>query len=54
MCREKPYRAILYTLGALLAIPFNVWIEILAVFWAIVGNKHQFYVVNKDWNVQHV
>lgn len=35
-------------IGALLTIPFNVWIENIAVVWGILGDKNGFYVVKKD------
>uniref|UniRef100_A0A8D8LF99 Beta-1,4-mannosyltransferase egh n=1 Tax=Cacopsylla melanoneura TaxID=428564 RepID=A0A8D8LF99_9HEMI len=35
-------------LGALCTIPVNVLIENVAVIWGLFGNKHTFYVVNKE------
>ena len=32
---------------SILAIPFNVVIENIAVIWGIISNKHKFYVVQK-------
>uniref|UniRef100_A0A914WTH8 Glycosyltransferase 2-like domain-containing protein n=1 Tax=Plectus sambesii TaxID=2011161 RepID=A0A914WTH8_9BILA len=49
-----PWRLVMYTVGALLTIPFNIWIENLAVLWGMIGQKHQFYVVKKDWQVLDV
>lgn len=40
------YCAIL--VGALCTIPFNVAIEVIAVVWGIFGEKHKFYVVQKQ------
>uniref|UniRef100_A0A1B6HJR4 Glycosyltransferase 2-like domain-containing protein n=1 Tax=Homalodisca liturata TaxID=320908 RepID=A0A1B6HJR4_9HEMI len=34
--------------GALCTIPVNVCIENVAVIWGLFGNKHKFYVVNKE------
>ncbi|XP_054263608.1 beta-1,4-mannosyltransferase egh [Macrosteles quadrilineatus] len=34
--------------GALCTIPVNICIENLAVIWGLFGNKHKFYVVNKE------
>jgi len=39
---------LIYTLAALVAIPFNIWIENMAVLSGICSNKFEFYVVNKD------
>lgn len=41
-------RFTLCILGALCTIPVNVLIENVAVIWGLFGNKHTFYVVNKD------
>lgn len=54
VCRQRPWRLLLYTTGALLTIPFNIWIENLAVLWGMFGHKHQFYVVKKDWQTLDV
>lgn len=32
----------------MLTIPFNVWIENIAVLWGMLGDKNGFYVVKKD------
>lgn len=37
--------------GALSTIPFNLIIENVAVIWGIFGNKHKFYVVNKEYKL---
>lgn len=42
------FRFILCICGALCTIPVNVLIENVAVIWGLFGNKHKFYVVNKD------
>ncbi|KAK9497293.1 hypothetical protein O3M35_004638 [Rhynocoris fuscipes] len=39
---------ILCIVGAVATIPFNIVIENLAVIWGLFGNKHKFYIVNKD------
>uniref|UniRef100_A0A224XPE3 Putative beta-14-mannosyltransferase egh n=1 Tax=Panstrongylus lignarius TaxID=156445 RepID=A0A224XPE3_9HEMI len=39
---------ILCLLGAVATIPVNIVIENLAVIWGLFGNKHKFYIVNKD------
>uniref|UniRef100_A0A914V0T0 Uncharacterized protein n=1 Tax=Plectus sambesii TaxID=2011161 RepID=A0A914V0T0_9BILA len=39
--RQRPWRLVMYTVGALLTIPFNIWIENLAVLWGMIGQKHQ-------------
>jgi egghead protein (zeste-white 4 protein) len=41
-------RLIIFILGALLTIPFNIIIENIAVVWGLFGNKYHFYVVNKE------
>lgn len=41
---------LLCVIGALCTIPFNVVIENIAVMWGCFGNKHSFYVVNKQLN----
>lgn len=41
-------RFILCICGALCTIPVNVLIENVAVIWGLFGNKHKFYVVNKE------
>ncbi|XP_075235092.1 beta-1,4-mannosyltransferase egh isoform X1 [Lycorma delicatula] len=42
------FRFVLCICGALCTIPINVLIENVAVIWGLFGNKHKFYVVNKD------
>lgn len=39
---------VLCVVGALATIPFNIMIENTAVVWGFFGNKHRFYVVNKE------
>ncbi|XP_074598118.1 beta-1,4-mannosyltransferase egh [Brevipalpus obovatus] len=34
-------------IGALCVMPFNVMVEIIAVFWGLIGNKYRFYIVQK-------
>uniref|UniRef100_A0A0M3HMN5 Beta-1,4-mannosyltransferase bre-3 n=2 Tax=Ascaris TaxID=6251 RepID=A0A0M3HMN5_ASCLU len=46
--RHSPLRLCLYMAGAMLTIPFNVWIENIAVLWGMLGDKNGFYVVKKD------
>ncbi|MFH4980715.1 hypothetical protein AB6A40_007424 [Gnathostoma spinigerum] len=46
--RKSPARLGLYLFGALLTIPFNVWIENIAVVWGLLSDKNGFYVVKKD------
>uniref|UniRef100_A0A915MXH9 Beta-1,4-mannosyltransferase bre-3 n=1 Tax=Meloidogyne javanica TaxID=6303 RepID=A0A915MXH9_MELJA len=46
--RNNSWRLLIYTLAALVAIPFNIWIENMAVLMGICSNKFEFYVVNKD------
>lgn len=46
--KHKPWRLLIYTVGALLTIPFNIMIENVAVLWGMLGKKHQFYVVKKE------
>ena len=41
------FRFVLYLIGSLLAIPFNLVIENTAVFLGMFGKKHKFYVVQK-------
>lgn len=40
-------RFALFLVCSILAIPFNVVIENIAVIWGIISNKHKFYVVQK-------
>ncbi|RZF38815.1 hypothetical protein LSTR_LSTR000518 [Laodelphax striatellus] len=42
------FRFVLCIAGALCTIPVNVLIENVAVIWGLFGNKHKFYIVNKD------
>jgi egghead protein (zeste-white 4 protein) len=49
--RGRPFRLLLYTVGALLTVPFNICIENVAVLWGMFGRKHQFYVVKKDLQI---
>jgi egghead protein (zeste-white 4 protein) len=35
-------------IGALLTIPFNIVIENVAVIWGLFGEKHKFYIVEKQ------
>uniref|UniRef100_A0A183BLY5 Glyco_trans_2-like domain-containing protein n=1 Tax=Globodera pallida TaxID=36090 RepID=A0A183BLY5_GLOPA len=49
--RNDPWKLLIYTLGAFVAIPFNVWIENLAVIMGMCSHKFEFYVVNKDCRV---
>ncbi|KRY20322.1 Beta-1,4-mannosyltransferase bre-3, partial [Trichinella patagoniensis] len=51
-CRH-PFVLLYYTVAAICVIPFNVFIEIVAVLWGLFGRKNQFYVVNKDPVVVH-
>ncbi|VDD87844.1 unnamed protein product [Enterobius vermicularis] len=44
--RKSPLRLCAYMIGALLTIPFNVWIENIAVVWGILGDKNGFYFFN--------
>jgi len=46
--RNNAWRLLLYTIGALITIPFNVIIENIAVLMGMFGRKDEFYVVNKD------
>lgn len=41
-------RFFLCLLGAVAVMPFNLVIENIAVIWGYFGNKHKFYVVNKN------
>lgn len=34
--------------GAILAVPFNILIENVAIVWGFFGDKHRFYVVKKE------
>lgn len=43
------FRGFLCLIGAVLFIPVNVVIENVAVVWAIFSEKHQFYIVDKDY-----
>lgn len=52
--RSNPWKLLIYTFGALLAIPFNIWIENLAVLMGMCSNRFEFYVVNKDIRVLNV
>lgn len=45
--RIGPSKFVMYLIGSILAIPFNVVIENIAVCWGIISNKHRFYVVQK-------
>ncbi|KAL3096718.1 hypothetical protein niasHT_025146 [Heterodera trifolii] len=49
--RNDPWKLLIYTLGAFVAIPFNVWIENVAVIMGMCSHKFEFYVVNKDTRV---
>lgn len=40
-------RFVICLVGALLTIPFNIFIENIAVIWGVLGEKHKFYVVDK-------
>lgn len=42
------FRLLLCIFGALCVMPFNVIIENIAVIWGVFGQKHKFYVVNKN------
>lgn len=46
--RMGPARLIIFIIGALATIPFNIIIENIAVIWGLFGNKYHFYVVNKE------
>uniref|UniRef100_A0A7E4VL76 Beta-1,4-mannosyltransferase bre-3 n=1 Tax=Panagrellus redivivus TaxID=6233 RepID=A0A7E4VL76_PANRE len=46
-CRHNSWRLLLYIAGALFTIPFNICIENIAVLLGLVGNKYNFYVVDK-------
>lgn len=41
-------RFTLCIIGAMLTIPFNIVIENVSVIWGFFGNKHKFYVVQKQ------
>lgn len=43
------FRGLLSLCGAFLCIPVNIVIENIAVIWAIFSEKHQFYIVDKDY-----
>ena len=47
-CRNNSWHLLLYIIGALFTIPFNICIENVAVLLGMFGNKYKFYVVNKD------
>ncbi|KAE9551613.1 hypothetical protein FO519_005187 [Halicephalobus sp. NKZ332] len=47
-CRHNSWRLLLYIVGGLFTIPFNICIENLAVLLGMFGDKYKFYVVNKD------
>jgi egghead protein (zeste-white 4 protein) len=49
--RQSVWRLLLYTAGAIVAIPFNIWIENIAVVMGMFSRKDGFYVVNKDLTV---
>ncbi|XP_055335191.1 beta-1,4-mannosyltransferase egh-like [Paramacrobiotus metropolitanus] len=42
-------KSILCLIGAVCCIPMNIVIENIAVIWAVVSEKHQFYIVDKDY-----
>ncbi|KAE8750437.1 Egg head [Frankliniella occidentalis] len=42
-------RLILCIIGTLLIIPFTLVIENIAVIWGVLGRKHKFYIVNKEF-----
>ncbi|KAG5683469.1 hypothetical protein PVAND_012747 [Polypedilum vanderplanki] len=42
------FKSVLYIIGALAMIPFNLVIENIAVMWGVLSNKHRFYVVQKE------
>lgn len=44
-------RFLLCICGALSTIPFNLIIENVAVIWGLIGKKHKFYVVKKEFMV---
>ncbi|KHN87155.1 Beta-1,4-mannosyltransferase bre-3 [Toxocara canis] len=52
--RHSPMRLCLYMVGAVLTIPFNVWIENIAVLWGMLSDKNGFYVVKKDVQLLNV
>ncbi|XP_017764930.1 PREDICTED: beta-1,4-mannosyltransferase egh [Eufriesea mexicana] len=49
--RFSIFRFIACICGALLTIPFNLIIENVAVIWGLLGEKHNFYVVNKEYKL---
>lgn len=44
-------RFCLCIIGAVAVMPFNLIIENIAVIWGYFGNKHKFYVVNKNLGI---
>ena len=42
-------RFILCICGTLLIIPFTLIIENIAVIWGVIGRKHKFYIVSKEF-----
>jgi len=49
--RQNVWKLLLYAVGALLTIPFNICIENVAVLLGLFGRKDEFYVVKKDLTV---
>jgi len=52
--RHNVWRLLLYAVGALLTMPFNICIENVAVLLGLFGRKDGFYVVKKDLTVLDV
>lgn len=46
--RKNVWRLLLYTVGALIAIPFNIVIENVAVIVGLWGDKKTFFIVQKE------
>lgn len=44
----RPVQGVACVIGAVLAIPVNLVIENVAVVWGLFGEKHKFYVVDKN------
>ncbi|KAI6241634.1 Glyco-trans-2-like domain-containing protein [Aphelenchoides fujianensis] len=49
--KQNGWRLLLYSAGALLTVPFNIFIENVAVLLGIFGRKDEFYVVKKDVSI---
>lgn len=50
----KIYMMLVYVIGAIVTLTFNIVIENIAVVWGVLSQKHQFYIVDKNVNTKIV